>query len=339
MTSASRVIRVIDSHTGGEPTRVVIAGGPDLGCQSVATQLVNLRTYHDDLRRLCIHEPRGGEVWVGALLCQPADPACAVGVIFFNNVGYIGMCGHGTIGLVATLAHLARLGDLGRLTQIASDLNLKGDGSTPCTLKIETPVGIVEASWLGRGKVAVTNVASRRIAKDVSVEVPGLGVVCGDVAWSGNGFFLVKDWADSITPSNLTRLTSAAKRIRKAINDAGYPEVDHIELFGPPTVPGAHSRNFVLCPGGAFDRSPCGTGTSAKLACLAADGTLKEGEIWVQESIIGTTFEASFQWQDRDAGIIVPTITGTAFITAQSDLMVDPLDPFPSGLGDLGERS
>lgn len=319
---ARRVIRVVDSHTGGEPTRVVVDSLADLRGLSVADQLVRLRDRHDDLRRICIDEPRGGEVWVGALICEPSDPTCDVGVIFFNNVGYLGMCGHGTIGLVVTLAHLDRFGR-----------------ETTAGVRIETPVGPVQAVWHGGGEVSVTNVASHRIAKDVVVDVAGLGKVRGDVAWSGNGFFLAKDIGESIAPGNVARLVDVAARIRQAVNAAGFGEVDHVELFGPPSVVGVDSRNFVLCPGGAFDRSPCGTGTSAKLACLAADGVLGEGDAWVQESIIGTTFQGSFRWLDRDRGTILPTITGTAFITAESSLIVDPADPFPSGIGNFREVS
>ena len=323
MMATSRMIRIVDSHTCGEPTRVVVDGGPKFGSISVADQLTQLRQSHDDLRKICIHEPRGGEVWVGALLCRPKDPTCAAGVIFFNNVGYLGMCGHGTIGLVATLAHLGRID--------TSDATEKGAVS----LRIETPVGPVDAVWHGEGKASITNVPSRRVAKDVAIEVPGIGEIRGDVAWSGNGFFLVKECGQRIAKDNIPRLIEVAKKIRVAINAAGFAEVDHIELFGPPSVAGANSRNFVLCPGGAFDRSPCGTGTSAKLACLAADGLLEEGAIWVQESIIGTTFEGTFRWKNREAGEIIPTISGTAFVTAHADLIVDPFDPFPTGLGDI----
>jgi 4-hydroxyproline epimerase len=327
MISAPRSIRIVDSHTGGEPTRVVVEGGPDFGQISVASQLAELRRSHDELRRICIHEPRGGEVWVGALICRPHDPSCDFGVIFFNNVGYLGMCGHGTIGLVATLAYLNQV-------QSPEPGNDQGnDHGVP--VRIETPVGVVEAVWYGNGKASITNVASRRIAKDVVIDVPDVGRVRGDVAWSGNGFFLVKDSGLRIAQDNIPRLLEVAKKIRLAINDAGFTEVDHVELFGPATVAGADSKNFVLCPGGAFDRSPCGTGTSAKLACLAADGLLNEGATWVQESIIGTTFQGTYRWQDRQSGEIIPTITGTAFVTAKAELIVDPDDPFPTGLGDI----
>lgn len=318
MSPGRRVIRVVDSHTGGEPTRVIIDPGldplPTRTPPSLAERLVSLRDDHDELRRICMNEPRGGDVWVGAYLCPAADPACRFGVIFFNNVGYLGMCGHGTIGLVITLAHLGRI--------------------EPGLVRIDTPVGPVEAVWHGGAEVSVTNVPSRRLAKDVSLDVPGVGPVVGDVAWSGNGFFLVKRHAERIAADNVSRLTEVATRIRHAVNSAGYELVDHVELFGPPTAGMADSKNFVLCPGLAYDRSPCGTGTSAKLACLAADGELEEGQTWVQESIIGSRFDAQFRWLDRDAGTISPTIRGTAYVTAEANLIVMPDDPFATGIAE-----
>ncbi len=306
-----RRIQAIDSHTGGEPTRVIIAGGPDLGKGSMAERLECFRIRFDAFRSAVVNEPRGSDVLVGALLCDPADASCDAGVIFFNNVGYLGMCGHGTIGLMATLSHLGKV------------------GSGP--QRIETPVGIVEAAWQGNGTASVVNVPSYRKTASVSVEVPGLGRIHGDVAWAGNWFYLVKDHGQVLETPNLSTLTEVANRIRRAVNAQGYPQVDHVELFGP-AKSGGDSRNFVLCPGGAYDRSPCGTGTSAKLACLAADGSLAEHEPWIQESIIGSTFRSSFRWIDRDRGVIEPTITGQAFITAEATLLIDDEDPLRHGI-------
>lgn len=306
-------VSFVDSHTGGEPTRVVLAGGPDLGEGPIADRLERFRTGHDRFRAAVVNEPRGSDVMVGALLCPPANPACAAGVIFFNNVGFLGMCGHGTIGLVVTLAHLGRIG--------------------PGTHRLETPVGEVTAVLHRDGSVSVQNVASHRHAKSVAVRLPGGGEVTGDVAWAGNWFYLVAGSAEPLEPGNVERLTDLAWRIRQAVNAQGFPEVDHVELFGPPTVPGASSKSFVLCPGKAYDRSPCGTGTSAKLACLAADGKLAEGLEWVQESLIGSTFRASFRWLDRALGRILPTITGTAHVNAEGTLVLDERDPFCWGLG------
>ena len=311
-SAPARRVHVIDSHTGGEPTRVVVKGAPELGGGSVADRLAVFREKHDQFRSAVVNEPRGSDVLVGAMLVEPVDPAFAAGVIFFNNAGCIQMCGHGTIGLVATLAHLGRIG--------------------AGVHRIETCVGTVAATLHEDGRVSVENVVSYRREKAVRVEVPGIGVVTGDVAWGGNWFFLVEHRGAELRQENVTELTDLAWRVRRAVNAQGFPEVDHVELIGPAVKPGAGARNFVLCPGGAYDRSPCGTGTSAKLACLAADGKLAEGEAWVQESVIGSEFRGTFRWEDRTAGRIVPTITGTAFITSEATLLIDPRDPFCEGL-------
>ena len=294
-------IQVVDSHTGGEPTRVVVSGGPDLGRGSMAERAVRFRTQHDEFRSAVVNEPRGSDPVVGALLCDPVDPAAAAGVLFFNNVGTLGMCGHGTIGLVATLAHLGRI--------------------KSGTHRIETPVGVVTATLHDDGQVSVANVPSYRTKK--GFQVAG---VTGDIAWGGNWFFLVERHGQQLERNNVEVLTDYAWRLRQALN-AEHPEIDHIELFGPSTK--ANSKNFVLCPGKAYDRSPCGTGTCAKLACLVADGKLKEGEVWRQESIIGSVFEGSVRIVD---GVVHPTIKGSAFITAESMLLRDPRDPFASGI-------
>ena len=246
-------VRVIDSHTGGEPTRVVISGAPDLGNGPLSERLQRFRRDHDRFRSAVVNEPRGSDVMVGALLCEPTDPACAAGVIFFNNVGYLGMCGHGTIGLVATLSFMGRI--------------------APGEHKIETPVGTVSALLHPRGEVTVNNVESYRLAANVAVDVPRFGKVLGDVAWGGNWFFLVHDHAMELSLKNVEQLTEFTWAIRQAlqrqgITGAGQQEIDHIEIFGPSSLPAVDSKNFVLCPGKAYDRSPCGTGTSAKLACL-----------------------------------------------------------------------
>ena len=302
-------IQIIDSHTGGEPTRVVISGGPNLGQGPVAKQLKVFRVKHDRFRSAVVNEPRGSDVIVGALLVEPADKTCVAGVIFFNNVGVLQMCGHGTIGLVVTLAYLGRI--------------------KAGTHRIETCVGVVTATLHKNGSVSVQNVPSYRKAKGVTVKVPGVGKITGDVAWGGNWFFLVEKHGQSLALTNVEKLTELSWAIRQAVNAQGYPEVDHVELFGPPQLPGGHSRNFVLCPGKAYDRSPCGTGTSAKLACLAADGKLAEGASWVQESIIGSTFTGRFK---RAGEQIIPTITGTAFVNAEATLLLDEKDPFCRGI-------
>ncbi len=311
MSETNRV-RIIDSHTGGEPTRVVLEGIPDLGPGSIAERLAVFRDRHDGFRAAVVNEPRGSDVLVGALLLPASDPTCAAGVIFFNNVGCLGMCGHGTIGLVATLSHLGRI--------------------QPGPLRLETSVGIVTAVLNTDGSVSVTNVPSYRKLRQLAVEVPGIGEVRGDLAWGGNWFFLVEGCPLELKLSNVEALTDYTWRVRQAINASGYTEVDHIEVFGPPQTNGGHSRNFVLCPGKAYDRSPCGTGTSAKLACLAADGKLAEGTEWVQESSLGSVFRGSFEWVDRDRGMIAPTSTGRAWVNSDAQLLLDPTDPFCWGI-------
>jgi 4-hydroxyproline epimerase len=302
-------IQVVDSHTAGEPTRVVISGGPELGPGPLTAQLERFRADHDHFRSAVVNEPRGSDVLVGALLLPPNDPACRVAVIFFNNVGYLGMCGHGMIGVVATLAHLGKI--------------------EPGEHAIETPVGVVTARLDMDGIVALENVPSYRQAKGVTVDVVGVGQVTGDVAWGGNWFFLVEKHGQKLELANVEQLTDYAWRIRQAVNAAGFPHIDHIELFGPPHTADAQSRNFVLCPGKAYDRSPCGTGTSAKLACLYADGKLRPDETWRQESIVGTIFEGSVRIVDEK---IIPIIKGQAFITAESTLIIEAGDPFAHGI-------
>ena len=308
-----KTISIIDSHTGGEPTRLVVDGGPVLGNGPLRQRLEALRHEHDHFRSAVVCEPRGSDVLVGALLCEPYAPDCAAGVIFFNNVGYLGMCGHGTIGLVVSLAHMGR---------IAAGRH-----------RIDTPVGVVEAELHADGSVTVDNVASYRSAQRVMVDVPGHGPVTGDVAWGGNWFFLVDGHGLELSAGNIDALTGLASRIGDALERAGIrgddgAVIDHIELFAPSRT-GADSQSFVLCPGKAYDRSPCGTGTSAKLACLAADGKLAEGATWRQESIIGSVFEASYRYRGE---LLIPSIRGQAWVNAEAKLILDASDPFVWGI-------
>lgn len=306
-------IQIVDSHTGGEPTRVVISGGPELGKGSLVQRRDRFRAEFDAYRQAIVCEPRGSDVIVGALLCPPTEPGCIAGVIFFNNVGYLGMCGHGAIGVAATLGHLGR---------IAAGRYL-----------LDTPVGQVTFEYDGRASTTLENVASYRLAAGVKVQVPGLGHITGDVAWGGNWFFLVEDHREPIELANVARLSDVTKRIRAALKASGVTgangaEIDHIELFGPARDPKNQARNFVDCPGGAYDRSPCGTGTSAKLACLAADGKLGPGNIWRQESILGSVFAGSYR---LDGDRVIPRISGEAYITSEATLLIDEADPFAWG--------
>lgn len=305
-------ITVIDSHTGGEPTRLVTDGFPDLGQGSMAERKQRLATEFDAWRSACVLEPRGSDVLVGALLCEPVDPSACAGVIFFNNSGYLGMCGHGTIGLVVSLAHLGRIG--------------------PGVHNIETPVGTVQATLHEDRSVSVRNVPAYRYRQALALEVPGIGPVVGDVAWGGNWFFLIAEHGQRVAGDNLDALTAYTYAVQQALEQQGFRGedgglIDHIELFADD--PQADSRNFVLCPGKAYDRSPCGTGTSAKLACLAADGKLQPGQIWRQASVIGSEFEGSYEQAGER---IVPTIRGRAYISAETTLIIEADDPFAWGI-------
>lgn len=309
-------ISIIDSHTGGEPTRLIIDGGPDLGNGPLSERLALMREQHDHVRTGTVCEPRGSDVLVGALLCEPHADDCVAGVIFFNNVGYLGMCGHGTIGLVASLAHMGRI--------------------TAGRHRIDTPVGVVTAELHADGSVSVDNVSSYRLQNRVPVAVDGYGTVSGDIAWGGNWFFLVEDHPFEIKPGNIEALTRFSEAIMDALQEqvitgAGGAVIDHVELFT--ASQSADSRNFVLCPGKAYDRSPCGTGTSAKLACLAADGKLEEGAVWRQESVIGSVFEGSYR---RESGGIAPTIRGTAWVSGEATLIFQEDDPFAWGIAGQG---
>ncbi|HLJ91165.1 MAG TPA: proline racemase family protein [Candidatus Angelobacter sp.] len=309
-----RRIRIIDSHTGGEPTRLIVAGGPDLGTPSLQERRELFRRRYDHIRSAVVNEPRGSDVIVGALLCEPVDKSCVAGVIFFNNVGYLGMCGHGTIGLMVTLSHMGRI--------------------SPGEHRIETPVGVVTAVLHENGGVTVTNVPSYRFKASVTVDVSGYGLVRGDIAWGGNWFFLVHQQGLGLELQNVPDLLQFSWAIRQALGEQGITgangeEIDHIELCADSPIAGIDSRNFVLCPGKVYDRSPCGTGTSARLACLYAEGSLREGEVWRQESIVGSVFEGRIHVRD---GRIYPSITGSAFVSGEGDLLLNSLDPFCMGI-------
>jgi 4-hydroxyproline epimerase len=310
-----RRIIVIDSHTAGEPTRCVLAGLPELGTGTLAERVERLRHEHDDLRRAILCEPRGSDVLVGAYLLPADEPECAAAVVFFNNAGYLGMCGHGTIGVAVTLKHLGHI--------------------AAGTHKLQTPVGVVQVHLHDAHTVTVENVPAYRHKAGVRVSLASGGAVTGDVAWGGNWFFLVQDHGQRLTLENVDRLTEFAWEIRtqlaaEGVTGANGAEIDHIELFAAPGDAANQSRNFVLCPGKAYDRSPCGTGTSAKLACLIADGKIAPGEAWRQEGILGTVFEGRARVEN---GVVRPAITGSAYVTAEATLLFDGKDPFRNGIG------
>jgi 4-hydroxyproline epimerase len=307
-------ISVIDSHTAGEPTRVVLSGFPDLGAGSLAERRARFRAGFDHWRSAIACEPRGSDTMVGALLQEPVDPDCCAGVIFFNNVGFLGMCGHGTIGLTRTLAHLGRIG--------------------PGRHRIETPVGVVGVELHGDGRVTIDNVESYRAAAAVEVEVPGYGKVVGDVAWGGNWFFITEHSPAPLDFGYREELSRYTVAVLRALHAAGITgddggAIDHVEISREAPDGSGQSRNFVMCPGGAYDRSPCGTGTSAKLACLAADGKLGEGETWVQQGILGSVFEGTYRAGGRG---VLPRITGRAWITGRAEILIEADDPFAWGI-------
>lgn len=308
-------MHVIDSHTGGEPTRVILDGGPDLGSGPLAERARRLATEHRDFYRSVILEPRGQAAMVCALLVPPVDPSCVTGVIYFDAEAVLGMCGHGTIGLAVTLFYMGRIG-LGES-------------------RIETPVGVVTVDVQDANTVKVTNIESRRVEADVSVEVPGIGTVTGDVAYGGNCFFIVDPSPVPVASSNIRQLTEVTVAVREALRARGVGcgagmLIDHVIFYGPAETAEGHSRNFVLCPDDDYDRSPCGTGSSARLSCLAARGLLAEGEEIVQESTIGSSYRLSYV--KGPTGGVIPSITGQAYVMAESTLIFLPNDPFRNGI-------
>ncbi len=315
-------LRVIDSHTAGEPTRVVVDGAPDLGGGDMAARRGRFAAEAGWLSGALLGEPRGFAAMVGALLCEPHAPDCVAGVVFFNNAGPIRGCIHGTIGLVRTLQHLGRIG--------------------PGAHRIDTPVGVVTAELGGDGAVSVANVPSYRLRTGVEVAVPGHGPVRGDVAWGGNWFFLCEPGCGpAVERQQIPALTEFALAVMRALEAAGISgadggKIDHVELFGPPADPReADSRNFVLCPGGEYDRSPCGTGTSAKLACLHAAGKLGPGQVWRQASILDTVFDGRVEaLPDDGSGLpkVRPVVTGRAWVNGEAELLFDAGDPFRFGI-------
>lgn len=312
-------IEVIDSHTEGEPTRVVIGGWPPPKGRTMVERRDYMRANQDHLRCGVVNEPRGHDAVVGALVTPPVNPTSDAGVVFFNDVGYLGMCGHGLIGLARTLVF--------QHPEKRDRWELKG-------MRIDTPVGTVSARLdIDNDAVEIQNVPSYVHARDLVIEVDGLGQIRGDIAYGGNWFFLADSPGIALKMENRGALLEATQLIRQALQSQGITgadgaEIDHIELFGPPSRHDADSKNFVLCPGAAYDRSPCGTGTSAKMALLHAQGKLIACEPWRQESITGSLFVGHLDHVDSG---FVPVIKGAAHITARSTLIFHPNDPFRFG--------
>lgn len=305
-------IRVVDSHTGGEPTRVIVGGAPDLGGGDIREKRDRFSAEFDWLRTAVVNEPRGSDIWVGALLLEPSSPDFDFGVIFFNNAGMLNMCGHGTIGLAETLRKL--------------NITDKKE------LIFETVAGPVKAKFVDESWVQIENVPAYVLHESIEVRLDSGQTVTGDIAWGGNWFFICENHGLALDLSNVDDLTNFAWEIRGKVNLLPIETadlVDHIELVGE-SKNGANAKNFVLCPGKAYDRSPCGTGTSAKLACLAAHGTLAPGDLWRQESITGSIFEAKYE--KNEDGTVLPFISGQAWVTAESTLWLEPDDPLKHGV-------
>jgi 4-hydroxyproline epimerase len=302
-------IRVADSHTGGEPTRVVLPGQFEFNATTMQGRMEELYSMHADLTRALVSEPRGSSAWVGAVMTPAEHPDSDCGIIFFNQTGPLGMCGHGTIGVAETIRFL--------------------EGKQDAELRFDTGVGTVCVTPHEDGDFSFENVVSYRKATDVPIEVPSLGTVIGDVAYGGNWFFLVRSLILAPDDQDSVKWTQLTLAILGAVRQAGYPEVDHVEVFGPSRIPGRDSRSFVLCPSGGYDRSPCGTGTSAKLACLAADGLLTEGETWFQESFVGSVFAGSIRAVE---GGVVPRIRGRAHMMGLGEVCFESTDPFRWGI-------
>lgn len=311
-------LRVIDSHTIGEPTRLVIdeslVAGLDLGGGSVRERRDRFRERYDHVRQALVGDPRGTVAMVGVILLPPADPSCRFGAFCINRVGYLDMCGHATIGLAVTLGHLGRI--------------------EPGSFRLETPADVVGVTWHGGGEASFECVPPRRITKSLALACDDGARVTGDVATSGLWFFICRDHGLPVDSAGIPALTARAWAIRRAldargITGTGGAVIDHVVLLGPPRDARNHGRAFVLCPDGAFDRSPCGTGTSALVGCLFEDGQLAEGHTWRQESVLGGVYEASIR---RVGGMLVPTVRGSAWLTGETTLHFAGDDPYRTGI-------
>lgn len=333
-----RIVHVVDSHTAGEPTRVVTGGLPNVPGATMADKRAFLRQHCDALRSGLVCEPRGHDAIVAAYLLPPCDPTAHAGVVFANDVGYLGMCGHGAIGVATTLLAMGMVAPA------------SADGDTE--IRLDTPVGTVVAQVAVRdgrpGAVRLRNVPSFLHARDVEVPVEGIGRVTVDVAWGGNWFAILPEdeLGVAVEPERLPALLERTMAVREALirHDVfgfdpatGAPqEIDHVEVYRVLRHPDARvaTRTMTLCPGRAYDRSPCGTGTSAKIATLHARGEIAPGDVFVNQSVIGTEFRARILAVDRDGDrtLVTPEIEGQAWITGLQQLVFDPTDPLKSGL-------
>lgn len=334
MLHFSRVLQAVDSHTAGEPTRIVTGGLPPVAGATMAERRAALQRDHDELRRALVLEPRGHDAIVLALLQPPCAPGAHLGVVFANDVGYLGMCGHGAIGVATVAVATGMVPAVEPVTEVVLDTPA---GVVPCRVAV---VG-------GRPRsVTITNVPSFLFRQRVVVPVHGFGKVAADVAWGGNWFAFVE--ADQlglvVERSHVPVLLQAAVAIREALVREGvrgrHPEhaaeaiIDHVKLFAPLDGAEPGARALTLCPGAAWDRSPCGTGTSAKLAVLHAKGELEPGRWFRSESVLGTAFRARIVRTATVGGLpaVVPEIEGSAWITGFPTFVLDPDDPCRFGI-------
>ncbi|MCX7884843.1 MAG: proline racemase [Caloramator sp.] len=329
---AIRTINAVDSHTMGEPTRIVIGGVPVIPGKTMPEKKAYLEKNLDHIRTAIMHEPRGHKDMFGSIITQPTKEEADLGIIFMDGGGYLNMCGHGSIGALTVAVELGMVPVKEPYTDVV----------------LEAPAGLVKGKVKvedGKAKeVSIVNVPSFLYKQDVEVDVPEVGKLTIDISFGGSFFALVKssDIAIDICTSNAQKLCDVGMKILKAVNEqvkVQHPVLEHIksvdlvEIYGPAKNPKATLQNVVVFGQGQVDRSPCGTGTSAKLATLYAKGQLKINEEFIYESITGTMFKGRVLEETKvgDYKAIIPEITGSAYITGFNQFIIDPEDPLKYG--------
>lgn len=327
-----RSIHAVDSHTMGEPTRIIVGGIPKIPGKTMAEKKAHLENEMDHLRTATMLEPRGHNDMFGSIITSPTNEEADFGIIFMDGGGYLNMCGHGSIGAVTVAIETGMIDPVEPVTEVMMD----------------TPAGLVKATaQVVNGKVkevSIVNVPAFLYKRDVKVEVPEIGEITFDIAFGGSFFAIIHagQLGMTVEPKNTNKLTDLALKIRDIINttvEIKHPTLSHIktvdliEIYDKPTHPDATYKNVVIFGQGQVDRSPCGTGTSAKMATLSAKGELKEGELFVYESILGTLFKGRIVGKTTvaDYEAIIPEITGSAFITGFNHFVIDPEDPVKYG--------
>lgn len=327
-----RTFQTIDTHTGGEPTRTVVGGVPIIPGNTMQEKYVYMQNNNDWMRKVLSLEPRGNDVMSGAFLTPPCSPEADIGVLYFETGGWLPMCGHDTIGVATALVETGMVEVTEPITNIVLD----------------TPSGIVRVSVEVEDgyakKVTFVNAPAFVVGRDYIVNLPEFGDVKFDVAYGGNMYALLsaESMGLEIIPEKSKEIIAKGVLLRDCINEqltikhpflSFIDKVTHVEFYAPSNTPGVSARNAVLVTGAAIDRSPCGTGTSAKMALLYANGELAIGEPFIHESIIGSLFHCRILEETTIEGIpsIIPEIAGQAYITGMSTFMIDPNDPYPEG--------